>query len=57
MNPITKSGTGVYALLFVTRKPERHSGCWVGTGTVFYAEQQTVFVRHSEVSTLDPRVS
>lgn len=57
MNPITKSGTGLYALSFVTRKPERHTGVWVGSGTVFYAEQQTLFVRHSEVSAIDPRVS
>lgn len=57
MNPITRSGTGAYALSYVTRKPERHSGVWVGFGTVYYTEQQTVLVRHLEVSALDPRSS
>lgn len=57
MNPITRTGAGLFALSFVTRKPERHTGYWLGAGTVFYAEQQTVFVRHSEVSAIDPRVS
>jgi len=49
-NPITKSATGAYALAWVSRKPERHTGFWVGTGTVYQAQQDTQFVRHSGVS-------
>lgn len=54
MQPITKSGTGVYALAYDTRKPERVTGLWVGTGTVFDSKQQTLFVRHVESATIDP---
>lgn len=57
MNPITRASAGSYALSWVTRKPERQTGVWVGFGTVFSSEQQTIFVRHSDVAARDPRTS
>jgi hypothetical protein len=48
-NPITKSATGTYSLVWVSRKPERHTGFWLGSGTTFQSQQDAQFVRHSEV--------
>jgi hypothetical protein len=53
MNPIVKDSTGDYSLVFVTRKPERHTGFWQGVGSVYYTYQQTLFVRHADVDAVD----
>lgn len=54
MNPIVKDSTGDYSLAFIARKPERHSGVWVGSGTIFQTTQVTAFVRHSAIDALEP---
>ena len=53
MNPIVKDSVGDYSLVFVTRKPERHVGFWQGVGSVYYTDQQTLFVRHADVVAVD----
>lgn len=53
-NPITKSATGVYSLLWVARKAERHVGHWLGAGnSVNQADETTFKVRHSGIPALD----
>jgi hypothetical protein len=54
MQPITRTSAGLYAVAYDSRKPERVTGFWVGTGTVYDALQETLFVRHSELAILDP---
>jgi hypothetical protein len=54
MQPIVRVSAGLYTLAYDTRKPERVTGFWVGTGTVYDALQETLFVRHSELAILDP---
>jgi hypothetical protein len=54
MNPIVRNGAGDYEVDYDSRKPERVTGMWVGTGTVTDSEQATIFVRHSDIATLDP---
>jgi hypothetical protein len=54
MQPVTKSGTGIYAVAYDAKKPERVTGMFVGTGVVYDSEQTTLFVRHAEIATLDP---
>ncbi len=53
MQPIVKNGTGIYQLSYDARKPERVSGALVGTGTVVESVPFTLFVRHSDIETLD----
>lgn len=53
MNPVVKDSTGDYSVLFVTRKPERHSAFWQGIGSVYYSFAETLFVNHSEVEAVD----
>lgn len=53
MNPIVKDSTGDYSLAFVARKPERHTGVWIGSGTIFQTTQVTAFVRHSPITDLE----
>lgn len=53
MNPIEKDSTGNYSLPFVSRKAERHTGFWRGTGAVNQTSQVTVFVRHSDIEAVD----
>lgn len=53
---MTKEGTGNYRVRERARKPERHSGLFVGSGNdgndqVF---EMTVFVRHSPIASRDP---
>ena len=48
-NPVVKNATGDYSVVWVSRKPERHTGFWLGSGTVFQSQQDAQFVRHSEV--------
>ncbi len=48
-NPIVRDATGTYHVVWVSRKPERHTGYWLGSGAVFQSQQDTQFVRHSEV--------
>lgn len=53
-NPITRSGAGNFAVEWVTRKPERHTGFWHGAGNdVDQTAQTTYFVRHSELASID----
>jgi hypothetical protein len=54
MQPIVRASAGVYTLAYDSRKPERVTGFWVGTGTVYDALQETLFVRHTEITSLDP---
>lgn len=54
MEPIVKNGTGDYELAYDSRKPERVTGFWVGTGVVFDSAQTTLFVRHAEIAAIDP---
>lgn len=54
MNPIVRNSAGNFELDYDSRKPERVTGFWVGTGTVYDSEQQTLFVRHAESATIDP---
>lgn len=50
MNPIVKDSTGDYHVDFLNRKPERLTGVWVGSGTIFQTKVETFLVRHSLVS-------
>ncbi len=54
MNPIVRNGAGDFEVDYVSRKPERVTGMFVGTGTVFDSAQATLFVRHAEIAALDP---
>lgn len=52
--PIVRNSQGNYSLRWVTRKPERHTGFWHGAGNdVDQTSQTTVFVRHSDVETIE----
>jgi hypothetical protein len=52
-NPIVRDSTGTYHVVWVSRKAERHTGFWAGSGTVNQSSQTTAFVRHSEVAAID----
>lgn len=52
-NPVVKDATGTYHVVWVSRKPERHTGFWLGSGTVFQSQQETQNVRHSEVGAVE----
>lgn len=54
MNAVVRVSAGLYTVAYDSRKPERVTGFWVGTGTVFVAQQETLFVRHAESATIDP---
>jgi len=54
MNAVVKDSTGDYHVDFVTRKAERHTGRWRGSGTIFQASASTVFVRHSLIELAEP---
>lgn len=54
MQAMTKTGTSTYAVPYDTRKPERVTGFFVGTGAVYDSRQLTLFVRHAGIATLDP---
>lgn len=54
MSALVKDSTGDYSLAFVARKPERHTGVWLGSGTVDQTTQNTVFVRHSLFEAMEP---
>jgi hypothetical protein len=46
---------GTYALRYIARKPERHTGFWHGAGnSVDQTSQVTYFVRHNDIATIDP---
>ena len=53
MQPIVRASAGVYSVAYDSRKPERVTGMWVGTGTVYNATQETLFVRHPAIAFLD----
>lgn len=54
MDPIAKDSAGDYSLPFIARKPERHTGFWLGSGTVDQTTQNTVFIRHSLLEAMEP---
>lgn len=54
MQPIVRVSAGLFTVAYDTRKPERVTGLFVGTGVVYGATQLTLFVRHVELSLLDP---
>jgi hypothetical protein len=53
-NPVVKDSTGDYHVNFVYRKPERHTGRWLGSGTIFQSSEETAFVRHSALTLAEP---
>lgn len=53
MNAMVRNSAGSYSVPYDTRKPERQTGLFVGVGTVFDAEQTTIFVRHSEIEAIE----
>lgn len=53
MNPITRNSAGNFDLDFVARKPGRHVGFWLGTGTVNDSTQETFFIRHTDVQAIE----
>jgi len=52
-NPIVKDSTGDYSLSYIARKTERHSGVWIGNGSVFHVKKETFLVRHTDVAAID----
>lgn len=54
MQPIVRVSAGLFTVAYDTRKPERVTGFFVGTGTVYGATQLTLFVRHVEFALVDP---
>src|SRR3972149_1191056 len=54
MNPVVKDSTGDYHVNFVTRKPERHTGRWRGSGVIFQASETTVLIQHSLLALAEP---
>jgi hypothetical protein len=54
MNPVVKDSTGNYHVAFVARKPERHTGFWLGTGAVNQTSETTYFVRHADLNLAEP---
>jgi hypothetical protein len=51
---IVRDSAGDFHLDFNARKAERITAQWVGTGTVSFFPPETVFVRHSLITALDP---
>ncbi len=54
MNPIVKDSAGDFHVVFTPRKPERHTAQWSGAGTVLVHKAETLFVRHSPITLLEP---
>ena len=54
MKPIVRDSAGVFHLSFAARKPERHTGFCVSTGTIFQSSEDVIFVRHSAIGAIDP---
>ncbi len=54
MQPIARTSAGLYTVAYDSRKPERVTGMWVGTGVVYDATTETLFVRHAPLAMLDP---
>jgi len=52
-NAMVKDSAGNYHVLWTARKAERHTGFWVGSGTINQTSQTTVFVRHTDVAAID----
>lgn len=53
-NPIVKDSVGDYHVLFTPRKAERHTAQWTGVGTVLVFKAETLFVRHSPITLIEP---
>lgn len=49
-NPVVKDSTGNYHVDWVSRKPERHTGFWQSSGTIYQTSLTTVFVRHTALA-------
>lgn len=55
MNPVVRDSSGAYHVVFVARKPERHTGFWKGTGnSVDQTSTSTAFVRHAAIDLAEP---
>lgn len=54
MQPIVRASAGSYSVAYDSRKPERVTGFFVGTGVVYDATTTTLFVRHAEIAGIDP---
>lgn len=54
MQPIVRASAGVYTVAYDTRKPERVTGFYVGTGVVYDAAAYPLFVRHVDLAIIDP---
>ena len=52
-NNIVRDSAGTFHVNFVSRKPERLTGYWLGTGAIFQASTVTVMVRHSLITSVD----
>ncbi len=52
-NPMVKDSAGNYHVVWASRKAERHTGFWQGTGAVVQTSQVTAFVRHSDIAALE----
>jgi hypothetical protein len=54
-NAIVRASAGVYSVAWVTRKAERHTGAWAGSGTVpTQSSEISYLVRHSGIAALEP---
>lgn len=51
---MVKDSTGNYRVPWVARKPERITGTFIGSGTIYQSVQLTAFVRHSENTLVEP---
>lgn len=53
-NVIVRDSAGDFHIDITPRKAERHTGQWVGSGTVLVHPPETLFVRHSLIVALEP---
>ena len=52
-NAMVKDSTGTYHVVWVARKPERHTGHWQGTGAVVQTSEAAALVRHSDLAAVE----
>lgn len=54
---IARSGVGLFSVAYTTRKPERVTGQWRAPGFVLVNPPETLLVRHSIISGIEPQVT
>jgi hypothetical protein len=54
---MVKDSVGDFHVDYTTRKPERVTGQWIGAGTVLVNPPETLLVRHSLISGIEPQVT